>query len=204
MVLVCLGAPFGAGGRVDPIWRLPLGGAILGPTGGYLAGFLPASYIMGRCAEAGSDRPRSFYRMLPWMLAAEAAIYACGLFWLPFGLAISAGVSPAAICPAAAGAGPCLKNIFSWGFVPFVPGEAVKMLLVWAVVPAAWQAVIAWHRWRHQRAPLPPAATLHDDGGGGDEDDDEPEVGSAVLAPAAGGAAHPAHVDVELTPARRA
>ena len=88
MLLVCLGAPFGADGLSDPIWAR---GALAGPTGGSFIGFIAASYIMGRCAEAGHDRPRRVHRLVAWMLAAEAAIYACGLFWLPFGMAIKGG-----------------------------------------------------------------------------------------------------------------
>ena len=143
VLLVCLGAPFGAGGKVDPVWAK---GAILSPTGGYLWGFILASHVMGRCAERGDDRARRVLWLALYMLAAEGAIYALGLLWLPFGLAIKAGVAPAAICPSDAGT--CLKNVFTWGFVPFVPGDLLKMLLVGLAVPACWEVTLRVHRWR--------------------------------------------------------
>ena len=141
VILVCLGAPFGAGGKVDPIWSK---GAILAPTGGFLIGFIFATFIMGRCAEAGKDRPRRVLWFILYMLLAEGAMYACGLFWLPFGLAIKAGVSPSKICPTDAAT--CLKNIFNWGFVPFIPGDCFKMFLVLISVPACWFLVLYFHR----------------------------------------------------------
>jgi len=143
VLLVCLGAPFGAGGRVDPVWQK---GAIVGSSGGYLWGFILASYVMGRCSERGFDRARRVYWLTLYMFAAEGAIYACGLFWLPFGLAIKANVSPSAICPSDAGM--CLKNIFSWGFTPFIPGDLFKMLLVGLCVPLCHEAALRVHRWR--------------------------------------------------------
>jgi hypothetical protein len=78
------------------------------------------------------------------MFLAEGAMYACGLFWLPFGLAIKAGVSPSKICPSDAGT--CLRNIFNWGFVPFIPGDCFKMFLVLISVPACWILVLYFHK----------------------------------------------------------
>lgn len=108
VALVCVGAPFGSSGLYEPVWAR---GALVGSTGGFFAGFIVASLVMARCTQAGHDRPRSVYRLLPWLLAAEVCIYACGLFWLPFGMAIRRGVSPGDICPASRGAGVCLQNI---------------------------------------------------------------------------------------------
>lgn len=108
VALVCVGAPFGSSGVSDPVWAR---GAVVGPTGGFFVGFVAAAAIMARCTAAGHDRPRSAYRLAAWLLAAEVACYACGLFWLPFGMAIRRGVSPDAVCPASRGAAACLQNI---------------------------------------------------------------------------------------------
>lgn len=145
LVLVCLGAPFSSGGMVDPVWNK---GAILSSTGGFLWGFIVASYIMGKCTEKGHDRHRSILRLILWMLAAEGAMYCFGLSWLPFGLAIKADKSPSAICPSEAGAAACLKNIFTWGFIPFIPGDFFKMFLVLCVLPLSWQLI----NWYHKRS----------------------------------------------------
>ena len=103
-------------------------GAIIGPSGGYFYGFIFGTMIMARASSRGQDRPRSAYWLIPWMLAAEVAIFACGLFWMPFGLAIAAGVPPSAICPASGGASQFLSNIANWGLVPFIPGEVRTVL----------------------------------------------------------------------------
>ena len=90
---------------------------------------------MGVCAERGEDRPnwRVLWRsecaqrgcgeggragstrcppaaVVPWLLLGELAIFGCGLFWMPFGIAIHAKVDPSAICPASQGAGKCLDK----------------------------------------------------------------------------------------------
>lgn len=69
VAMVCVGAPFGAGGKALAIWQR---GALIGSTGGYLAGFVAASYIMGVCAERADDRPSwRIWRMVLWMCLAE-------------------------------------------------------------------------------------------------------------------------------------
>ena len=146
LVLVCLGAPFSTSGTVDPVWEK---GGILSSTGGFLWGFIAASYIMGRCTEKGHDRQRSMLRLILWMFLAEGVMYIFGLTWLPFGLAIKAGKSPSAICPSDAGAAACLKNIFSWGFVPFIPGDLFKMFLVLLVLPISWKIMDWYHKRSH-------------------------------------------------------
>ena len=122
VILCCVGAPFGADGKYAPVWAK---GAIVGASGGYFYGFVFASLIMARASSRGHDRPRSAYWLVAWMLAAELAIFACGLFWMPFGLAIVSNKSPSAICPGSAS--DCLRNIANWGLVPFIPGASVDV-----------------------------------------------------------------------------
>ena len=55
-------------------------GMILGPTGGYLVGFVLAAYVVGSLAERGWDR-RVMTTMLAMVLG-SVAMYACGLAWL--------------------------------------------------------------------------------------------------------------------------
>ena len=123
--LVCVGAPFGAGGHIDYVWNP---GSLVGPSGGYFWGFIAATAIMARCAAQGHDRPRSAYWMILWMAAAEVAMYACAIFWLPFGVAIVTKTSPSAYC--AAGATACLNKLFTSAFVPFVAGGCTCVLCV--------------------------------------------------------------------------
>lgn len=148
VALVCLGAPFGAGGRALAVWNK---GALAGPSGGYFVGFVAASYIMGVCAEKAHDRPtRRVWRLVAWMLAAEAAIYLCAVLVYPLGLANATGKPVSAVCPDAspAGVGSCVSKVAQALLVPFIPGDAFKMALVVATVPPAWALAQRLHVWR--------------------------------------------------------
>lgn len=85
---------------------------MVGPTGGYLLGFLAAAYIVGRLVESG------FARSLPTIaltvLAAHAAIHGLGLLWL--GSAIG------------------FEKAVAVGYLPFVPADLVKMALSTALI----------------------------------------------------------------------
>ena len=190
VLMVCLGAPFQAGaaltGQGLAMWNK---GAIIGSSGGFLWGFIAASAIMGRAVERGTGRGasvRSALWLIPYIVGAELAIYACGLFWLPFGMAIRRNVSPAAICPEAQGASQCLYNIFNWGMVPFLPGECFKMALILATVPAAWSLLLALHSWRSGMAPVPSEAAAEGEGEEEEEEEGEEQKVTVVAAAAAG------------------
>ncbi len=92
---------------------------MMGPTGGYLVGFLLAAMLVGWLAERGWDR--SFLLAPLAMLAGLVAIYVPGLLHLVglFGIE---------------------KPILEWGLYPFLAGEAFKMALAAAILPLAWKA----------------------------------------------------------------
>jgi biotin transport system substrate-specific component len=94
------------------------GAAPLGPTAGYLAGFLLAAAAVGLAAERGAMRRTA--PMLAALLAGEALIFLPGLAWLDFGFLHGARATLAA------------------GLVPFLPGEAAKLALA-AVILTAWR-----------------------------------------------------------------
>ena len=85
-------------------------GVLLGPTGGYLAGFVLAAGIAGLGYEWQSSWLRAGVLIL-----ATAVIYACGAGWL----ALSTGMPPLAAIAA--------------GILPFLPGDAVKGAAVYAL-----------------------------------------------------------------------
>ena len=89
---------------------------LVGPTGGYLAGFVLAAVIVGVLAERGWDRrPAS---TLAAMAVGNAVIYGCGVLWLslfvPFQLALVQGV------------------------LPFLAGDALKIAAVVTALPLGW------------------------------------------------------------------
>ncbi len=92
---------------------------MMGPTGGFLVGFLVAAAFVGFCAERGWDR--SVLKLLGVMAIGHAIIFAFGLGWL----AAIIGWSKAWI----------------GGAEPFVIATLVKTLLAAAIVPALWRVL---------------------------------------------------------------
>jgi biotin transport system substrate-specific component len=91
---------------------------LLGPTGGYLLGFLPGAYLCGWLAERGWDRTP--LRTTASMILGNLAIFAFGLPWL----ARFVGSS----------------NVWALGFWPFLAGDVVKIGLAAALLPLGWMA----------------------------------------------------------------
>ena len=53
---------------------------VLGPTGGYLVGFIPAAFLVGLAARHGFDRVA--WKAVPLFLAGQLVILAIGVPWL--------------------------------------------------------------------------------------------------------------------------
>jgi biotin transporter BioY len=104
-----------------PFWFAlggPLGVArLIGPTGGYLIGFIPAAFVVGWLAERGWTR-RIWTTALA-MLIGCAIYYAIGLPWL------------AHFVPA--------DKVLAVGFYPFVIGDLLKLALAATAVPLVTQ-----------------------------------------------------------------
>lgn len=92
---------------------------ILGPTGGYLIGFVAGAYIVGYLAEVGMDR--HIISTILAMTIGTAVILLIGNLWLAI---ITEGVDVLAI-----------------GFYPFIPGAIVKILVAAGILPLAWKIV---------------------------------------------------------------
>ena len=134
LVVLLIGMTFGArlGGitmaayLLEGALGLPVfaGGAsgiaiLMGPTGGYLFGFLLASVAMGYLAERGMGR--TAVSTVVAMIIGNCVIYVCGALWLSnfigFGQAIAAGV------------------------LPFLYGDTLKLIIAAVLMPLAWRAV---------------------------------------------------------------
>jgi biotin transport system substrate-specific component len=89
---------------------------MVGPTGGYLLGFVLAAGIAGWAADRGCDR--GVVRFFPMLILAELAILVPGFIWL------------------ATIIGP--ENAWLGGVVPFVVPDLIKVALASLLLPAAW------------------------------------------------------------------
>jgi biotin transport system substrate-specific component len=96
-------------------------GLRFGATGGYLVGFLVASAIVGRLAEMGWDR--RLLTALGAMVVGNLVIYAIGVPWLALAAHFSA------------------SEALAKGLYPFLLGDALKLLLAGALLPAGWWLV---------------------------------------------------------------
>ena len=93
---------------------------MMGPTGGYLLGFVVAAAACGWLGENGWDRrPISTFAA---MLIGNLIIYAFGLLWLGTLLGWD-------------------KPLLQWGMYPFLFGDLLKIALAMVVLPGAWQAI---------------------------------------------------------------
>lgn len=126
---ILAGLPFGAQQNAG----VPV---IAGGTGGYLVGFIFASYLVGYLtARNGYDRRWRYCILI--MILCSFVIYVFGLIWLPFGIAITKGVSvQQAVCGFGHG---CVGNVLMWGLVPFLPGDLIKIVLAWSLLPIGWK-----------------------------------------------------------------
>ena len=85
-------------------------GVLLGPTGGYLVGFIVAAFISGVSFEYLSPPIR-----IAGLSAATLAIYTCGTAWLMYSTGI--GLLPA----------------IAAGVVPFIPGDIIKAAAAYGI-----------------------------------------------------------------------
>lgn len=114
LLLGALGAPFYAGGT---------GGiaTLLGPTVGYLVGFVGAAAAIGALAERQADRRpiTAFFSFL----AASGIIFTCGVAGLMLTLDMS------------------LRDALLKGVLPFLPGDLFKSALAAGLLPGIWRLV---------------------------------------------------------------
>lgn len=102
-----LGLPVFANGAMGPA-------TLMGPSGGYLLGFIPAACIMGYLGDRGCFH-KAGSAILPLILG-HSIIFVFGLLWL----ARFTG----------------WQAVLSVGLVPFLPGAVIKTALALAFLPA--------------------------------------------------------------------
>ncbi len=91
-------------------------GVLMGPTGGYLLGFLAAAYFVGTLADKGWDK--NYLKSIIAMTIGTAIIFIFGLSWL------------IRFVP--------LETVSTIGFYPFIPGAILKLAVAGLILPSLW------------------------------------------------------------------
>lgn len=101
-----------------PVFAGPVGGIapLVGPTAGYLFGFVGAALVTGWLAERGWDR--SVLRLFAAMALGHIVILAAGFGWLAFGMKFG------------------VERAWLVGITPFIAASLIKNALGAALVPA--------------------------------------------------------------------
>lgn len=107
-----LGLPVFAGGTAGLA-------KFMGPTGGYLIGFVAAAYLVGYLADKGWDR--KYFSSVLAMSLGTAVIFLFGLSWLAYFVPTQA--------------------LLTAGLYPFVQGALVKIALASVVLPSVWKFI---------------------------------------------------------------
>ncbi len=96
---------------------------MMGPTGGYLIGFLIAAYAVGLLARAGWDR--NWLTMAAAMAVGILCVYIPGVVWLS----------------ASWGAALGWENWYAWGVKTFIWVDALKLVVAVIAFPVIWKLV---------------------------------------------------------------
>ena len=114
-----------------PVFANGAGGVavLVGPTAGYLWGFVVAAFAVGWLAERGWDR--KVWMTAVAMLIGNIILYVPGLIWLRVALI------------------PDWVATFQGGLIPFIPGDLLKLVLACCVV---WGIRGYADRWRARRS----------------------------------------------------
>ncbi len=115
------------GGLGLPIYSDASGGwsVLLGPTGGYIIGFIVSAALVGWAAERSWDR--GWYKPIITFIGGSLVVFSIGLPWL----AVSLGQL---------GLPNDLQSVLIAGFYPFIIGGLIKAAIAAALLPALWAA----------------------------------------------------------------
>lgn len=103
------GLPVFAGGGAGIAW-------LMGPTGGYLAGFVLAAALVGHLSERGFGR--HLIDTLAVFAAGHLVIYLAGAIWLSMFIGMESAIQA--------------------GILPFLIGDVFKIALAAITLPAIW------------------------------------------------------------------
>src|SRR4030065_684330 len=110
-----LGLPVFAGGAAGMA-------RLLGPTAGYLVGFILAAWVVGLLSERGWGRKASTTApTAASMIIGNIVIYVVGITWLSRFVGWEA--------------------VLGSGVLPFLAGDALKIALATVLLPAGWRVI---------------------------------------------------------------
>jgi len=102
----------------------------VGPTAGYLVGFVFAAYLVGLLAEKGWDRKPATTCVA--MVLGNLVIYTFGLYWL--WVLMTIGRIPESS-----------QGLLAVGLYPFLLGDILKIILAVCLLPSAWKLLELIH-----------------------------------------------------------
>jgi biotin transport system substrate-specific component len=102
-----------------------------GATGGYLVGYVLATVLLGALARRGWDRSMGWMALA--MLLGNVVIYLPGVAWIHH--VIAAGAYDSATYASV------WDQTMVWGLTPYLIGDAMKLALAAALLPATWKLV---------------------------------------------------------------
>jgi biotin transport system substrate-specific component len=119
ILLAAIGAPVLTGGKGGV-------GALFGPTGGYIFGFLLAAFIIGWVIERlNKQKPVVLWQLIiVFILGGSLVIHAIGFPWFLFSAKLSFST-----------------DIFYKSFVVFLPGDIIKVVLAAVLTMSLFRAM---------------------------------------------------------------
>lgn len=111
-----------------PVFALGSGFAyLMGPTGGFLLGFLPAAFIIGKMADMGASK--NFFTLFVVMIAADIVIFAFGFTWLMAFAGSVVWLDQANL----------MSSAYAIAIEPFILWDTLKMALAAMSIYGGWK-----------------------------------------------------------------
>jgi biotin transport system substrate-specific component len=94
---------------------------VFGATGGYLVGFVVASYLVGRRAQRGASHNN--LDTIAAFIVGTLTIYVLGVSWLSYATGMT------------------IRDAVAAGMVPFIVGDAMKAAVAGGFLPFVWKSI---------------------------------------------------------------
>lgn len=109
-------------------------GYVFSPSFGFIVGYLPMAFIIGRAADAGASR--NMFHLFGWVLLADAVVFAFGFAWLL--VVANMVLSSGGTLPKWLASGDLLTVAWNGAVQPFIVWDILKMVFAAVTVASAW------------------------------------------------------------------